>query len=316
MSAVESPVESPVEPTPSSTDPDSTVGRRHLLRGGAVLAGAAGVAALSAVAAPPAQAADGDAVLQGRTNDATSTTDIRIGAATGNPDRATLALRNANGPSLELQALAEDWEGELAVGQIANTRIGPLIGVVDPEGSESVTYLATEYDLLALPQLLALSPERLVDTRNPALRGNIIATPAANFDSAGRLLAGRTMSVAIAPADGAVTIRSAFLNVVSTGSLLGGFFTVYPPGVRPAASTINFAKGQTIANGALVAVDVLEESFAFTIFSSVASHVIVDVSGIVLEQVPGPLSPARRRGPGVRRPRAARRLPKLLGRAR
>ena len=41
--------------------------------------------------------------------------------------------------------------GPLAVGQIANTDIGPTIGVLDPDGFETVSYLATEFDLLAFP---------------------------------------------------------------------------------------------------------------------------------------------------------------------
>ncbi len=302
--------------TPASAESTGTVDRRHLLRGGAVLAGAAGATALAAVAAQPAHAADGDPVLQGQGNEATSTTRLRIDAGAGDPDSAALLLQNADGPSLELQALPYDWAGALAVGQIANTTIGPAIGVEGPDGFETVSYLTTEFDLLALPEVQALSPERVVDTRFVAQRENIIATPATNFDSAGRLKAGLTMSLRLASADGDVTIRSAFLNVVSTGSLAGGYFTVYPPGERPAASTINYSTGQTIANGALVALDVLDGWFAFTIYTNKTSHVVVDLTGLVLEQVPGPLSAARKRGPGVRRPRGARRLPKLLGRNR
>lgn len=317
MSSAES---APLPTTPSG-ESTGTVGRRHLLRGGAVLAGAAGATALSAIAAQPAHAADGDPVLQGQGNEATSTTRLRIDGTVGDPDSATLLLQNADGPSLQLQALPYDWAGSLAVGQIANTRIGPAIGVDGPDGFETVSYLTTEFDLLALPELQALSPERVVDTRFADQRASIIATPASNFDSSRRLLKGKTMSLAITPADGDVTVRSAFLNVLTVGSLVGGFFSVFPPGAfppgtTPTTSTLNFAQGQTIANGALVELGVLDGWFAFTLYTSQTSHVIVDLSGIVLEQVPGPLAVARKRGPGVRRHRAARRLPKLLGRNR
>ena len=301
-------------PTPPAA-PAGSVGRRNLLRGGAVLAGAAGAAALSAVAAQPAQAADGQPVVQGQLNDATSTTRLRIGAGGGTASPA-LSLENANGPSLRLQPLASDWDGELAVGEIANTELGPLIGIVDPYGFQSTTFLATEYDLDTVPRPAATAPERIVDTRNAAGRAGIINTPATNFDSSGRLLAGKTMSVRVADAGATLNVSAAFLNVVSTASLASGFFTLYPQGARPLASTINFTKGQTLANGALVALEVLGDYFAFTVYTNATSHVVVDLSGTIFTVEPGPLAARRPGAPGVRRPRASRRLPKILGRRR
>lgn len=301
-------------PSPTDSAPSSAVGRRGLLRGGAVLAGAAGAVALSAVATRPAYAADGAPVVQGQTNAATSTTTVQIGGATGNQTNPALSLQNADGPSLALQPLASDWDGDLAVGQIANTTIGPSIGLVDPFGFQSVSYLATEYDLLALPVTEALSPVRVVDTRYPAQRGNIISTPASSFDSAGRLLAGKAMSIRLAGIDQPTALTAAFLNVVSTGSLNPGYLTVYPPGDRPLASTLNFAKGQTIANGSFAAVGVLGDWYAVTIFTSQTTHIFVDLTGTISELAPDPN--ARKKVPGVRRPRAARRPLRLLGRGR
>ena len=307
------PLESAAATGPAA--PAGAVARRNLLRGGAVLAGAAGAAALSAVAAQPAQAADGQPVIQGQLNDATSTTTLRIGAGTGGAN-PTLSLQNANGPSLKLQPLPDDWDGELAVGEIANTEIGPLIGVVDPYGFQSVTFLATEYDLDTVPRPEAISPERIVDTRNAAGRAGIINTPAANFDASGRLLKGKTMSVLVADAGGTFNVSAAFLNVVSTGSLTSGFFTLYPQGTRPLASTINFAQGQTLANGALVALGVLGDYYAFTVYTNATSHVVVDLSGTVFTVEPSATAARRPGAPGVRRPRASRRLPKILSRRR
>ena len=100
---------------------DRPLDRRFLIRGGAVLAGAAGVTAIGAAIAPTkADAADGDSVTLGEANDATSTTSIRIDGTDGGAD-AALTLQNANGPSLALQPLDEDWDGPLEVGEIANT---------------------------------------------------------------------------------------------------------------------------------------------------------------------------------------------------
>jgi hypothetical protein len=76
-----------------------------------VLAGAAGARVIGAALAPPkANAADGGNVVLGQANEATS---IRIDATDGGAD-AALSLRNANGPSLAPQPLAEGWTAHWA----------------------------------------------------------------------------------------------------------------------------------------------------------------------------------------------------------
>ena len=79
----------------------------------------------------------------------------------------------------------------------------------------------------------ALEPARLLDTRNSAIPG-----------------AGATTSLVVANRGGVPGNATAVtLNVTSTGSLGGGFATVYPCGTpRPNTSNINFAAGSTVAN--------------------------------------------------------------------
>lgn len=69
--------------------------------------------------------------------------------------------------------MGSSFSGELAVGQVADTATGPFIGVDYGNGPET-TYLATALDLQAQPQTVAITPERLADTRNPAQRSGII----------------------------------------------------------------------------------------------------------------------------------------------
>ena len=79
-----------------------------------MLAGAAGASVIGAALAPPkANAANGGNVVLGQANEATSTTSIRIDATDGGAD-AALSLRNADGPSLALQPLAESWTAHWA----------------------------------------------------------------------------------------------------------------------------------------------------------------------------------------------------------
>ncbi len=120
----------------------------------------------------------------------------------------------------------------------------------------------------------------------------------------------------MADSDADVNLTAVFLNVISTGSLANGYLTLYPPGPTPVASTINFTKGQTLANGAFVAVGNVAGQFAFSVYGNALTHVIVDISGVTLSYEPGPDAVARKKAPGVRRTRAARRTPKLLGRRR
>ncbi len=87
------------ESTPAETS------RRWLLRGGAV---AAGAVMLAAAAPTTAQAADSDPANLGGDNEASTTTRVPLtGAAAATS--ATVALDNADGPTLSLQPSAS-WE--------------------------------------------------------------------------------------------------------------------------------------------------------------------------------------------------------------
>jgi hypothetical protein len=65
-------------------------------------------------------------------------------------------------------------------------------------------------------------------------------------------------------------------NVTVTGGVGGGFATVFPCGVRPNASSLNYDVGVTRSNE-LVAK--LSGSGSLCVFTSATAHVIVDVVG-------------------------------------
>jgi len=184
-----------------------------------------------------------------------------------------------------LPPVGSGFTGRLRVGEIANTASGPYLGV-DYGGGAETTYLVTALDLDAMPQAVAITPERLVDTRNPNLRSGILRSSADAFDSAGRLRSGAYMDVAVDTADADFTLEAAFLNLLSTGALGSGFLTAYPPGTRPLASTLNYTRGLNLANGSFVAlgtVTVADSSFfAVRIYSSGTTHVVIDLNGAVV----------------------------------
>lgn len=75
---------------------------------------------------------------------------------------------------------------------------------------------------------------------------------------------------------------AATLNVAVVSPVEAGFLSLHPcDGVVPNASTLNFAAGQTVANGATVPLGVAADGTPGTvcITSSADTHVIVDVNG-------------------------------------
>ena len=273
--------------------PNHPVARRGLLRGAAVAAGAAGAVALGTARPQEAAATDGDMVLLGQAQSGLTTTTLRIEEEFRNSE-PTLGLRNSNGPSLFLEPLAPEWDGELAVGAVANTTVGPLVGVEGDDSGPLTTYLATGLDLAALPLPVAITPTRLLDTRVAAGRSNILRSSPGAFDGSERLKGGAWVDVALDAADGGFTIAAAFLNLTSAKSAGAGHLTLCPPGPKPTPSSLNFAEGVTIANAAFVGVGVVGTHFAVRIFASTTTHVILDIAGGTVINQPGPATQAAR----------------------
>ena len=118
-----------------------------------------------------------------------------------------------------------------------------------------------------------LTPARLMDSRGPGLTVDGVGS------GGGLLSAGATVSLAVLGRGGVPLsgVGSVVLNVTSTGSPFGGYLTVWPSGVvRPNASNLNFGGGVTIANTVVATVGV---DGSVSIFSSGATHLIVDVQG-------------------------------------
>lgn len=117
------------------------------------------------------------------------------------------------------------------------------------------------------------TPNRVLDTR-----------------SGRRPDAGVTTVVSI-PGSG---VQAASLNITAVEPVAAGFLTVWPCGTdRPLASTLNVSAGDIIANAATVGVG---GSGTVCVWSSVATHVVVDVAGIwqsAASGLPTPINPAR-----------------------
>lgn len=283
---------------------DIALQRRRLLRGGALLAGAAaGAVAVSAAGATKAEAADGDTLKLGDEHTGTKSTTLSI----TNEQDPTLGLANSNGPSLRLAPLANNWEGSLDAGEIANTYGGPLIGVSNGPGAPSIgTYLATGVDLAAMALPVPYdAPDRIVDTRSASGRVRVLDSSPSPYTTGSRLKAGAWLDLAVAMGDEDFTLEGAFLNVTSIDSLAGGFLATYRPGPRPQVATTRFAKGVTTTSSAFMALGVVNGDFAIRVYTSAATHVIIDVTGVTATALPGPSAAAALKRQPVRRGSAA-----------
>jgi exo-beta-1,3-glucanase (GH17 family) len=125
---------------------------------------------------------------------------------------------------------------------------------------------------------IALAPERLLDTRNSVVvpAGGTVEVP--------------VLGQAGVPIGGASAV---FVNVTVVTPGGDGFLTAWPGGTtQPPTSTLNYASGQTIANGALVRVGT---NGRINVAASASTHVLVDVQGYTPSDSPVvPLASAAR----------------------
>jgi hypothetical protein len=120
-------------------------------------------------------------------------------------------------------------------------------------------------------EFMSMSPERLFDTR-PGVDAGTGVVPKGRMPAGSvlRVVVGGTGSV---PSSGFSAVS---LNVTVVDPTSAGFVTVYPCGVLPLASNVNFAAGQTVANAVIAPVSAAGEVCLFT---NVPTHLLADVNG-------------------------------------
>ncbi len=118
----------------------------------------------------------------------------------------------------------------------------------------------------------AMQPARLLESR-PGL-----TTADGVSNAIGRRPASSVTVVQVAGRAGVSTdAATAMLNVTAVDAAAAGFLTVYPcDAERPAASTLNFAGGQTVANATMAE---LSDAGTVCIFTNNAIDLVVDATG-------------------------------------
>lgn len=120
---------------------------------------------------------------------------------------------------------------------------------------------------------VGVDPARYLDTRTEP--------NATTFDGAGQggghVPAEQPIEVPIA-GRGAVPsgAAAAFVTLTAVTPDGPGYLTAYPCGARPHASTVNYAAGEVVPNGAVVE---LSPTGSLCVFTKAAAHVLVDVTG-------------------------------------
>jgi hypothetical protein len=248
---------------------DRDVDRRGLLRRGGVIVAAtvAGVTAVEALNAGDAQAAPGDPVIQGQSNDAAAAQTTLTSSAT--PSTLAVANTGAHAPVMLAQQAflsftpaaggeLENLDGDLYYTFDFGPDIGPFQGFV--------------YTEFTANQVVTIIPHRILDTRTAAGRLSIL-NKTGNLDSVGRLLAGHTINIDLSSLE--VAAASALGNLIALRPLTGGYMTLFPAAPRPNTSSINFSAGAVIGNFAVTGTSATD---TVSIFSSATSHVLLDIT--------------------------------------
>ena len=131
------------------------------------------------------------------------------------------------------------------------------------------------------------SPQRLLDTRPGA------ATADGQFAGIDVRAAGSTLELSVAGRAGvSSTASSVVLNVTVDAAREDGFVTVHPCDTpRPNASNLNYRTGQTIPNTVVTRVG---SGGTVCLYTSGATHLIVDVAGVLAPDAFSPLPAPQR----------------------
>ncbi|HTZ22850.1 MAG TPA: hypothetical protein VMC83_02555 [Streptosporangiaceae bacterium] len=276
-----------------------SLGRRALLtRGSVVAAGVVGAGAVATAVAGPASAQATTAVDMNTANDAGTNPAQPTELDADNDTAPAFILANTGidtsntgaGPNLRL---TPSPAAGAALEPTASTAGGDLTATADGE-----LWFTHDFALVSPPVLFPApvhteatanvyaqlgTPTRILDTRSSAGRKNIV-NASGSLDSAGRLLAGKTIYINL---DSLVFYAEVLLaNLTIVDPTTGGYLTLWSgDGALPDVSQINFAKSNpAIAN--FVSVNVAEHSStvanAIAIHAAGTTQVILDVFAFIM----------------------------------
>jgi hypothetical protein len=214
-----------------------------------------------------------------------SVTRLQIVGRAGIPVKATSVALNITVPEPEQAGFVTVFPcGDVPPTSAVNHLIGETvataaIGKLDANGGVCLYTLASVHLVvdvtgwLTSSTVVTTTPSRLLDTRPGYTTSDDL------FAGEGLRTTGSTTQVRIGgrgtvPADA----KAVAVTVTATEASHGGFVTAFGCGGRPLASTLNFLRGQTISNFALVPLD---DDGNLCLFTMAPTHLIVDVTAFV-----------------------------------
>lgn len=250
-----------------------TSDRRGMMK--MLAAGAVGAVTSAAVlAAQPAAAAPlPDVLVQGVDNTGANTTGIIATGGTavrvdGTPygievNGGTANARFVGGGKTPVGTSGKI--GELYVDSIGNWWAATSTTTTTPAAWRKLAGPATAGQLHLLP-----TPVRVYDSRPGSPPGDIgPKTPVAGFET-------RTITSTLNSSGVPATVNAVLINLTVTKPQAAGFGTVWPSGVWPGTSNINFASGETVGTTTVVACG---SQATFLFLASVAADFIIDAVG-------------------------------------
>ena len=178
-------------------------------------------------------------------------------SGTARPGTSTVNYDAARGDNHNLAVVPVGADGEISIANTSPTHVGVIVDVMG-------YFLAG--DATARGTLQTITPKRFLDTRK----------------SQGPVRAGGEVSVRLAGAQGIPSdARAAMVNLTVTEAKSFGFVTAYPAGqTEPETSSLNYGKGQTMANFAIVPIGA-DGKVTIQNTSTGSVQAVVDVVGYI-----------------------------------
>ncbi len=159
---------------------------------------------------------------------------------------------------------------QVAASLTASATVGVLSATTSGDPNK-LLYLAPPSLAVPFTGFVPVPPVRLFDSRPDYPQGAVAVTKQ-------RYGGGNVLRVQVSGIDGipVLGVGAVSLNVTVADPVVGGFVTVFPCGVQPFVSSVNYVAGQTVANAVIAPVSALGE---VCLFSSADTYLIADLNG-------------------------------------
>ena len=212
-------------------------------------------------------------------------TPLVVRGAAGVPSSATMAVLNVTSVSPDADGYVTVYPCDGPVPEVSSLNPSPGVArpniVITPLAADGSVCVFTVTDVDIVVDITGYVSDKGANTFTTAVPFRLSDTRATrtelNVGTSGGLHKGETMTIKVAGQRGIANDAKAIsANITAVGGDVPGYLTVWPCGPRPNTSTVNFASGSAVANGAQVP---LSADGSLCVFANTNVQVIVDVNG-------------------------------------